>query len=43
MKHNDHVKKWLRYQHFMAVREHRQLGQLVWATEYERELANETT
>jgi hypothetical protein len=37
--HNDHVKKWIRWQHFMAVRQGRCLAMLVWASEYELECA----
>jgi len=40
MKHNDHVLKWMRWQHFMAVRQHRQFAQLVWATEYKIETSD---
>jgi len=35
---NGHVLKWMRWQHFMAVREGRQFAQCVWATNYRIEL-----
>ena len=34
---NWHVRTYYRWKHFMAVRQGRQLAQLVWASEYNRE------
>jgi hypothetical protein len=36
---NAHVLKWMRWQHFWAVKEKRRLAQTLWAKEYEIELA----
>lgn len=36
--HNAHVLIWLRWQHWLSVQHHRQFAQLVWASEYQREL-----
>ena len=37
MTHNAHVLKWIRWQHFMAVRERRYFAQAIWAKNYEIE------
>lgn len=34
---NWHVRKWYRWQHFMAVQQGRQFAQCVWATTYNEE------
>lgn len=34
---NAHVLRWIRWQHFWAVRENRQFAQLHWATQYKLE------
>jgi hypothetical protein len=39
MKNNEHVLKYYRWQHFLAVANSRQFAQLVWSTAYNTESA----
>lgn len=41
MKHNGHVLKFMRWRYFIAGMMRRPFAQLVWATEYQRELESD--